>query len=342
MHKAVMTLALMAGGYVACQTTPTEAPRSPLPQPSMSAATSVSVTVATASPEVTVQPVPRAVRPHHKIACGDQNCTYPAEVCCNSQTYDHLTRELGEDNWSCAAVTDPTLLNKDMGVYYACEGEFEAYDHANAQLTALACDDSNDCDHGRCMARSDSAWSVAQCIDERDNGGVGCQYGDNGVNYAACPMAMGDREACRPGTCATKGTECRKGFACGFYGTLCERMAVCDAKPPRCGTAACSSEEPLCCVTDGKPGCAASCNWHAMNPTPEKGSWACTSAAGCGPEMACCLSLSFGIPGSFCAYGCDTQALSVACDDDDDCRGYSGLQRCGSTRKSRFGIRTCE
>ena len=128
-------------------------------------------------------------------------------------------------------MTKPSLLSKDMGVLYFCDKELEV---SNEQVTALACDDSNDCDHGRCMARSESQWVTAQCIDERDNG------------------AMGHREACRPGTCATKGTECRKGFACGFYGTLCERLAVCDAKPPPCVTVDCSAETPLCCVVDGK------------------------------------------------------------------------------------------
>jgi hypothetical protein len=71
-----------------------------------------------------------------------------------------------------------------------------------------------------------------------------------------------------------------------------------------------------------------------MKPTHEKGSWACTAASGCGPEMACCLSLKFGIPESFCVYRCDTQSLSVACESNDDCQKYYGLQRCGSVRKS--------
>ncbi len=191
----------------------------------------------------------------------------------------------------------------------------------------VACDDSSDCPHGRCVATAAEGAVTVVCLDER----------------GTTALYPGDREVCTRGSCKTPGTQCRKGIACPFFGPLCEVLAVCDASPPACGDSRCSADAPVCCYVDGEPECAVECTLDPTASAPVRERWTCTSATDCGPEMDCCVSQMMGTS-SFCSYLCDVQALTPVCDRDEDCnkRGYPSFTRCSTKRLAPAGVRVCE
>jgi hypothetical protein len=211
----------------------------------------------------------------------------------------------------CPRVEDAASLDNPLAATGYCLTETIV-----GNPTALQCDDSSDCGAGFCIYGSEPG-SIA---------------------YAYCSDALWDRELCREGTCRTAATHCRKGSACPYFGTVCMEHHVCapDALP-RCGARRCTEAAPVCCVEQGAMSCAAQCG------DPQRSwAWECTSAAGCGPAMSCCVQTTGPFQTSHCAATCDGASFAVACDSDADClRHGHGSKRCGAEREPLFGLRLC-
>ncbi|MFO0554370.1 MAG: hypothetical protein U0271_38670 [Polyangiaceae bacterium] len=269
------------------------------------------VSVASGASHATSAP---SARPHTSslprgaVACGAEVCS-DKQICCELDSRSDSGATLPKRR-TCAP--SPLSLGGDPGDTVAiCTNVLE---YQGGNVTTLSCDDSQDCKDALCTTTSQVDVETVQC-------------------------GPGALELCNEGTCKTRGTHCRRGVPCPFFGHLCEEHAVCVTDtPPRCGAEQCTDEKPLCCASAGKERCAAACE---SNPSDIPVSHECTRADGCGPDMDCCVSTGSG--DTNCALSCDIGVQAVACESDEECARYRPMLKRCSQRPSRYGgLRVCE